>query len=34
VTHLLAPARSEPHRPWDVAEYRDGRLYLCGELAA
>ena len=34
VTHLLAPARSEPHQPWDVAEYRDGRLYLCGELAA
>ena len=34
VTHLLAPGRSEPHRRWDVAEYRDGRLYLCGELAA
>jgi uncharacterized protein (DUF488 family) len=34
VVHLLAPGRSEPHRRWDVAEYRDGRLYLCGELAA
>jgi uncharacterized protein (DUF488 family) len=34
VIHLLTPGRSEPHRPWDVAEYRDGRLYLCGEPAA
>jgi uncharacterized protein (DUF488 family) len=30
VIHLLAPGRSEPHRRWDVAEYREGRLYLCG----
>jgi uncharacterized protein (DUF488 family) len=30
VVHLLAPGRSEPHRRWEVADYRDGRLYLCG----
>jgi len=34
VVHLLRPGRAEPHRPWDVAEYRGGRLYLCGELVA
>jgi uncharacterized protein (DUF488 family) len=34
VIHLLAPGRSETHVPWDVAEYRDGCLYLCGELVA
>ena len=34
VVHLLAQGRSQPHVPWDVAEYRDGRLYLCGELVA
>jgi uncharacterized protein (DUF488 family) len=34
VIHLLAPGRSEGHVPWDVAEYREGRLYLCGELVA
>ena len=34
VLHLLAPGRAEPHRPWDVAEIRDGRLYLCGEPVA
>lgn len=32
VTHLLGPGRHEPHRPWDAAEARDGRLYLCGRL--
>ena len=32
VVHLLSPTRCEPHRPWDIAETRDGRLYLCGEL--
>lgn len=32
VVHLLSPTRREPHRPWDIAETRDGRLYLCGEL--
>ena len=30
VVHLLAPGRSEPHRRWEVAEYRDERLFLCG----
>jgi uncharacterized protein (DUF488 family) len=34
VVHLLAPARSEPHRQWEIAEARDGRLYVCGELVA
>ena len=35
VIHLLGPGKAQPHRPWDgVAEVRDGRLYLCGELVA
>jgi uncharacterized protein (DUF488 family) len=34
VVHLLAPGRREPHRPWDEAETRGGRLYLCGSLVA
>jgi uncharacterized protein (DUF488 family) len=34
VVHLLGPGRSEPHRQWDVAEERAGRLYLCGEPVA
>ena len=34
VVHVLAPAKAEPHRQWEVAEARDGRLYLCGELVA
>jgi len=34
VLHILAPGRVEPHRPWDVAEYREGRLYLCGAQVA
>jgi uncharacterized protein (DUF488 family) len=34
VTHLLGPARSEPHRLYDESEIRDGRLYLCGALVA
>ena len=34
VVHLLAPGRREPHRPWDEAEVRAGRLYLCGQLVA
>ena len=24
----------QPHRPWDEAEYRDGKLYLCGRFVA
>jgi uncharacterized protein (DUF488 family) len=34
VVHLLGPGREEPHAKWAEAEYRDGRLYLCGELVA
>ena len=34
VLHLLTPGRDEAHRPWDVAEHRDGKLYLCGSLVA
>jgi uncharacterized protein (DUF488 family) len=34
VVHLLRPGERRPHRPWDVAEARAGRLYLCGELVA
>jgi uncharacterized protein (DUF488 family) len=34
VVHLLAPGRSEPHRPLDDSEVRHGRLYVCGELVA
>ena len=34
VLHILEPGRIQRHRPWDVAEYRDGRLYLCDSLVA
>jgi uncharacterized protein (DUF488 family) len=34
VVHLVTPDRQESHRPWDIGESRDGRLYLCGELVA
>jgi uncharacterized protein (DUF488 family) len=34
VVHLLGPRKRQPHRPSDDAEYRGGRLYLCGELVA
>jgi uncharacterized protein (DUF488 family) len=34
VIHLLAPGKSQEHRPFAEAESRDGRLYLCGELVA
>ena len=34
VVHLLGPGKHEPHRMWDEAEARDGRLYLCGRLVA
>jgi uncharacterized protein (DUF488 family) len=34
VRHLMAPGRTEPHRPWEIAEARRGHLYLCGELVA
>jgi uncharacterized protein (DUF488 family) len=34
VLHILGPERVERHRPWDIAEYREGRLYLCGAEVA
>jgi uncharacterized protein (DUF488 family) len=34
VVHLLAPGRSEAHRPLDDSKLRDGRLYVCGERVA
>jgi len=34
VIHLLAPGRREPHKRWDEAEYRGGKLYLCGQEVA
>jgi uncharacterized protein (DUF488 family) len=34
VFHLLAPGRIERHRQWDVAEYREGRLFVCDSLVA
>jgi uncharacterized protein (DUF488 family) len=32
VTHLIGPRRREPHRLYDEAEIRAGRLHLCGHL--
>jgi uncharacterized protein (DUF488 family) len=34
VVHLIRPHEAQPHRPWDIASSRHGRLYLCGELVA
>lgn len=34
VIHLLGPGDRRRHRPWDEAETRGGRLYLCGQLVA
>ncbi len=34
VLHLLTPTRTEPHVPWEIAEQRDGKLFLCGERVA
>ena len=34
VVHLIRPGETHLHRPADEAEYRDGKLYLCGELVA
>ena len=34
VVHLVRPHEAQRHRPWDEAEYRGGKLYLCGELVA
>jgi len=34
VVHLLGPDKAVDQRPFDVAEVRNGRLYLCGALVA
>lgn len=34
VIHLIRPHVYENHVPWEEAEARDGKLYLCGELVA
>jgi uncharacterized protein (DUF488 family) len=34
VVHLIRPGETHLHRPADEAEYRDGKLLLCGELIA
>jgi uncharacterized protein (DUF488 family) len=34
VVHLMRPGETQPHRLFDEAEVRDGRLYLCGALVA
>lgn len=34
VVHLLHGGQTEPHRPYDESEARDGHLYLCGALVA
>ena len=34
VFHILGPRRVERHRPWDIAEYREGKLFLCGTEVA
>ena len=34
VQHLVRPGTAEAHRPWEIAETRGGRLYLCGEPVA
>jgi uncharacterized protein (DUF488 family) len=34
VLHLLGQDRVERHKQWDMAEYREGRLYLCGSEVA
>jgi uncharacterized protein (DUF488 family) len=30
VVHLVGPGDALPHTPWEVAETREGRLFLCG----
>ncbi len=34
VRHLLGPHDVQPHRPWVLAETRDGRLFLCSQFVA
>jgi uncharacterized protein (DUF488 family) len=34
VVHLIRPGQRGPHRPSDDAEYRGGKLFLCGYFLA
>jgi uncharacterized protein (DUF488 family) len=34
VIHLIRPHQYQRHIPWEEADARDGKLYLCGELVA
>jgi uncharacterized protein (DUF488 family) len=34
VLHLVRPGETQRHRPHEQAEYRDGRLFVCGRLVA
>jgi uncharacterized protein (DUF488 family) len=34
VVHLISSGGTESHQRWDIAEYREGHLFLCGELVA
>ena len=34
VVHLVRPQKQQPHRPSDDAEYRGGKLFLCGHFVA
>jgi uncharacterized protein (DUF488 family) len=34
VVHLVRPQEQRPHRPSDDAEYRGGKLFLCGYFVA
>jgi uncharacterized protein (DUF488 family) len=34
VVHLVRPGERLPHRPSDAAEYRGGKLFLCGHFVA
>jgi len=34
VVHLVRPDERRPHRPSDEAEYRGGKLFLCGHFVA
>jgi uncharacterized protein (DUF488 family) len=34
VVHLVRPKERRPHRPSDDAEYRGGKLFLCGHFVA
>jgi uncharacterized protein (DUF488 family) len=34
VAHIMDHGPPHPHDRWEIAEYRDGKLYLCGVLAA